>query len=80
MGSLTNHDYLIDSEKFYANVTTPNCPVMDHNVLCSVNWMLLGFIVPLLLASRPYADYKATARLQQIVSASGCLRLSTKYT
>ena len=24
----TIHDYLIDSEKFYANVTTPNCPVM----------------------------------------------------
>ena len=25
----TIHDYLIDSEKFYANVTTPNCPVMS---------------------------------------------------
>ena len=24
----TIHDYLIDSEKYYANVTIPNCPVM----------------------------------------------------
>ena len=32
----TIHYYLIDSEKFYANVTTPNCPVMILGPLAKI--------------------------------------------
>ena len=56
----TIHNYLLDLEKFYVNVNTPNCPVVEHlgGWICGNIWAWAG---PDWLLAQP--DWMMTSQL-----------------